>query len=566
MQTNFSRRRALVAAGAVAALTLTLTACSDSKSGDGKATGNGATTSITVSTGTPVENWNPLSPTPQLDPVGGIIYQPLFWYNMAAPQDKPAPMLGTAYSWDAAGKVLTITTRENVKWSDGTPFSAKDVAFTFDLIQKHPAINASGIKIDKIEAPDDKTAVLTFPKQSFTDEASIIANTPIVAEHIWSKITDPEKTINPNPVGTGPFKVKSFSTQSYVMEKNPYYWEPGKPAIQEVRYIPLPTADASSAALTAGQIDWMSAYLPGLEQLLKNKKSLSYVNTPVLTASIFTCSNTALGCKGAQTDVAIRQAINVAINRDQLNKLAGGGFAQPASPTLLLPERDKDWIADPANVTLPGGADVAKANQILDAAGWVKGSDGIRAKGGQKASMTIQTVTGWSDFISLNDSMTQALKEVGIELKPTQLSYQEWNNNQLVGKFQLSLDSIGLGATPDPYYTYQPKYSTITTAKVGETIKNSGNASRYSNPKVDAAIEVAARTNDVAVRKQQYGIIQTEIVRDLPYIPIYVNSLLTEFSNEHATGWPTNDNKYAMPATWKQWDKGIVLANLKPAK
>src|SRR4051794_27575258 len=177
-----------VGVAAAAVLALSLTACSSSDKG-GKATPNGANTSITVSTGTPVENWNPLSPTPQLDPVGGLIYQPLFWYNFAAPQDKPTPMLGTAYSWDAAGKVLTITTREGVKWSDGQPFSAKDVAFTFDLIQKTPAINASGIKIDKIEATDDKTVVLTFPKQSFTDEASIIANTPIVAEHVWSKIS-----------------------------------------------------------------------------------------------------------------------------------------------------------------------------------------------------------------------------------------------------------------------------------------------------------------------------------------------------------------------------------------
>jgi peptide/nickel transport system substrate-binding protein len=561
-------RRALVAAGATAALTLALSACSDGERDAGPATGNAANSAITIfngATGTIVENWNPFSPT-FLQPTNGLIYQPLFWYNFAAPQDKPAPILGTDYRWDAAGKVLTITTREGAKWSDGTPFTAKDVAFTFDLIKQTPPINASGIKITSAEAKDDRTAVLTFPQQSFTDEASIIANTPIVARHVWSTIADPAKTINKNPVGTGPYRLKTFSAQSYVLEKNPGYWEAGKPAIQNVRYIALATADAASAALTGGQVDWMSAFLPGLEQLLKNQKNLAYVNTPVLTTSIFTCANAALGCKGAQTDVAIRQAISAALNRDQLNKLAGGGFAQTASPTLLLPERDKDWIADPANRTLAGGPDVARANQILDAAGWVTGGDGIRVKGGQRASMTIQTVTGWSDYISLNDSMAQALKVVGIELKPAQLSWQEWNTNQVQGKFQLSLDSIGLGASTDPYFTYQPKYSSTTTAKVGEAAKVSGNASRYTNPKVDAAIAAAALTNDPAVRKQQYAVIQTEIVRDLPYIPIYVNSLLTEYSTAHATGWPTNDNKYALPATWKQWDNGIVLANLKPAK
>jgi peptide/nickel transport system substrate-binding protein len=161
--------------------------------------------------------------------------------------------------------------------------------------------------------------------------------------------------------------------------------------------------------------------------------------------------------------------------------------------------------------------------------------------------------------------MTQELKQVGIELKPTQLAWNEWNNNEVQGKYQLSLDSIGLGASSDPYFTYNPRYSTVTTAKVGESASTSGNFARYSNPAVDQAIETAASTNDENVRKQQYAIIEGQIVKDLPYIPIYVNSMLTEFNTSRATGWPTNDNKYAVPATWKVWDNGVVLSNLKPA-
>ncbi len=309
----------------------------------------------------------------------------------------------------------------------------------------------------------------------------------------------------------------------------------------------------------------MSSFLPGLDQLLKNQKNLTYVNTPALTTSIFTCSTAELGCKGPQTDPAVRQALYYALNRDQLNKLAGGGFAETASPTMLLPERDKAWIADQANLTVPGTADVAKANQILDAAGWAKGSDGIRAKGGEKLSLTIQTVTGWSDYISLNDAMTQEFKEIGVELKPTQVAWQEWNNNEVQGKFQLSLDSIGLGASTNPYFIYL-KYSSTTSAKVGSPAGLSGNYGRYKNDKVDAAVAAAAATNDEAAQKQQYAIIQQEIVKDMPYIPIYVNSLLTEFSTANATGWPSNENKYALPATWKNWDNGIVLSTIKPAK
>ncbi|GLY06896.1 peptide ABC transporter substrate-binding protein [Actinoplanes sp. NBRC 101535] len=545
-------------------MALTLTACSADDGGDKK---NAADSQITIfngSTGTIVENWNPFSPT-FLQPTNGLIYEPLYYYNFAAPAE-PAPMLATAHSWSPDGKQLTITTREGVTWSDGTAFSAKDVAFTFDLIRKTPSINASGLKITSSEATDDKTAVITFPETSYANEAAIVANTPIIAEHIWGKVDDPAKTINQNPVGTGPYKLKTFSAQSYVMEKNASYWQPDKPQIQNVRYIALATADAASAALIAGQVDWMSAFLPGLEQLLAGQKNLTYVNTPALTTSIFTCANKDLGCSGPQTDVAVRQAIYHALNRDQLNKLAGGGFAGTASPTMLPPERDAKWIGDQANATIPGAADVAKANQLLDTAGWAKGADGIRAKGGERLSLTIQTVTGWSDYISLNDAMTQQLKEVGIELKPSQLSWNEWNNNQVQGKYQLSLDSIGLGASTNPYATYSLKYVTKATAKVGEAAGTSGNYSRYSNPVVDKAVEAAAGTNDEAAQKAQYTIIQQEIVRDLPYIPIYVNSMLTEFSTANATGWPTNENKYALPASWKQWDNGVILSNLTPAK
>jgi peptide/nickel transport system substrate-binding protein len=559
-------RRFAPIVAAVAVVALVAGGCSDSPS-PGKGGGNAANSSITIfngATGTITENWNPFTPT-FLQPTEGLIYEPLYYYNLAS-DAPPQPMLASAFAWTADGKKLTITTRQGVTWSDGQPFSAKDVAYTFDLIRRTPALNGSGIEFASAQATDDHTVVLTFPKAEFTNEPNLLGNTPIIAEHAWSKISDPAKTINQNPVGTGPYKVKTFSAQSYVVEKNPTYWQRGKPQIQTVRFIALATADAASAALTAGQVDWMSSFLPGLDKLIKNQKNLTYVNTPALTASIFTCANAGLGCKGPQTDPAVRQAIYYAINRDQLNKLAGGGFAVTASPTLLLPDRDQKWIADPANLKVPGGPDVARADQLLDQAGWIKGGDGIRAKGGKRLSLSIQTVTGWSDFISLNDAMTQQLKQVGIELKPGQLSWNEWNDNQTQGKFQLSLDSIGLGPSTNPFYNYNQRYATATTRKVGEAAPPSANFARYSNPAVDQAIAAAAATNDENVQKQQYATIQQNIVRDMPYIPIYVNSMLTEFNTSRATGWPTNDHKFAVPATWKVWDSGVVMVNLKPVK
>lgn len=553
--------RSRLAGTATLALALALTACSGAAAPE--APGEGEPSLITVfngNTGAIAENFNPYAPT-FLQPTQGIIFETLYHYNLTS-SDDPEPLLGTDYSWNADGTQLTITTREGVQWSDGTPMTARDVAFTFNQIIENPEFNSFGIS-GSAEATDDSTAVITFPATSFVQEAGILGNMAIVPEHIWSQKPDPVSDINANPVGTGPYTVASVSPQSYELVANPNYWEEGKPTIDRVRYISLASADAASAALLAGEVDWMSSFFPGFQQLMDGQPDLAWVNTPALTTTLHTCANPALGCTGPQTDPAVRQAIYHAVDREQLNSLAFANFAEVPSPSLLIPGRDDRWISPDAPLASPT-ADVARATSILEAAGWVRGADGVYAKDGQRLSLTVQVVSGYSDFISAIDAMTQQLAAAGIELTSTQLAYNEWASNQTNGTFNLSMDSIGLFPSTDPYYTYARKYQTSTTAPVGQSA-GSNNQSRYSNPVVDAAIAAAAATNDEAVRAEQYAVIQAEIVRDMPYIPLVIGSTLTEFNTSRATGWPTEDNLFAFPATWKSWDNGIVLKNLQPA-
>ncbi|WP_410785726.1 ABC transporter substrate-binding protein [Kribbella sp. C-35] len=558
--TNRPRVRRLVSAAAAATATaLLLAACNGAAAGNQTANKDA---SITVAAGDiTTENFNPFSST-ALQPTLGVIYEPLYWYNFAKQSD-PTPVLASGFSWNAAGTELTIKTRHDVKWNDGQPFTAKDVAFTFNLVAKTPALNPSGLAATA-KATSDDTAVLTFKSKSLMQEPAVLANQAIVPEHIWKDIKDPTTDLNKNPVGTGPFKVKSYTPQSFVLTKNDQYWEAGKPTIKEVRYLPVTSADAASAALVAGKVDWASAYLPGIDNIMKSGKNLTYVNTPVMTTVIVTCSNAALGCAGPQTDPAVRKAIYLAMNREQLAKLAGGGVAGVGSPTMLLPGRDDNWIADAGTAKLPQSANADEAGKLLDAAGWTKGSDGVRTKDGKRLSLTVQTVTGWSDYILINDTLKQQLAAVGIELKPSQVSWNEWNAAQTNGKFQLSLDSVGLGASTNPYFTYDSKLATTNTAPVGKSA-SAGNQSRFSNPAVDAALTTAAGTTDQAAQKAEYAKIQSIIADQLPYIPVYVNSMLTEFNTSRATGWPTKDNLYVLPAAWKAWDAGIVLKTIKPA-
>ena len=148
------KRLGLAAAALVGSTALVLTGCA---SGGGGAAED-AVSSITVfngATGTITENFNPFS-TNALQPTLGVVFESLFWYNAAAEEKEPTPILGTAYEWNEDGTELTITTREGVKWSDGEDFTAEDVAFTFNLVSETPELNTTGLSATA-EATDTNT-------------------------------------------------------------------------------------------------------------------------------------------------------------------------------------------------------------------------------------------------------------------------------------------------------------------------------------------------------------------------------------------------------------------------
>jgi peptide/nickel transport system substrate-binding protein len=551
------RKAVLAGTGLALASVLALTACTPADSRD-QAAGGTEVVTYTGVTGDFAENFNPFI-AGALQSTLGVIYEPLFYYNIVSGAE-PEPLLGEEYSFNEDGTVLTITTREGVTWSDGEPFSAADVAFTFNMIKETPAFNTAGFDAE-VSQPDENTVVFTFPVPSFTDAVSYLGNTAIVPEHIWSEWDDPTTNQNTEPVGTGAFQLKEFNSQNYVLAANEDYWG-GRPAIDSVRYISLTGNQSATDTLLSGQIDWAGIFLPDIDEVFAGTP-LEYSNTPLNQTSFFTCSSVELGCEGPQTDPAVRQAIYHALNRDQLNELAFSGYNGQTSPTFALLGRDEKWIADEYREPVPGTPDVDAAIAALEGAGYVRGGDGIFAKDGERVSLTVEVVTGWTDYIAAIDAASQQLLEAGIELRPSQVSYQQWTNNKVKGTFQLSLDSVGQGVAADPYYVYLNSFHSANTAPVGET--SNRNYVRYANPVVDAAIDAASATLDETEKAAQYAIIQGEIVRDMPYIPILVNSALSIFNTDKAQGWPSEGNMYAYPRPDRAWDNGIVLKTIEPA-
>jgi peptide/nickel transport system substrate-binding protein len=534
---------------------------SDDNAGGGGGGGGGADTLVvyTGQSGDYQANFNPYSPTKIEGP--GTVFESLFFFNIAAQAD-PVPLLGTEYSWNEDGTELSITLREGVQWTDGEDFTADDVKFTFDMLREHEALNSIGFD-GETTVVDPTHVTVAFDEPAFMDAANLLGRTWIVPEHIWSGVEDPSTDTMTEPVGTGPFTLGEFRAQSFTMTANPNYWD-GEPAVKTIRYLSLSGNQAGADALAAGQIDWQTGPVPNMDNVEEAYPGYSAITAHANQMALMACSNTELGCEGPQTDPAVRQAIYYAMNREQLNQLAFQGTAAEMSPGFGLPERD--YISgNLQNATVPMQPDTDRAIQLLEDAGWERGGDGIYQKDGEKLSLTVRTVSGWTDYITAVNTMAEQLAEAGIELTVQQSSWNEWSEARNRGDYQLVIDSLSQGPTADPYWVYTYFFSSANTAPVGEAANP--NFARYSNPDVDEALDQLRRMNpeDTAAREPLLDTIQTAVEQDMPYIPILLGGTTSEYHSDKFTGWPTEDDLYAFPAVWSSPDNAQVFKNLRPA-
>ncbi|MEZ0491464.1 ABC transporter substrate-binding protein [Kineococcus sp. TBRC 1896] len=547
----------LLTAGAAAGLLVTTGACSAGDSGGG----DDATTLVayTGQAGDYQINFNPFSPSD----IGskGLIYEPLFFINKTATEE-PKPLLGTEYSWNGDGTVLSVTLREGVTWSDGEPFTADDVVFTYQMLLDHEGINGTGFDA-AVAATDDTHVTFTWPEPAFTKGPDVLT-TVIVPEHLWKDV-DPETDVVEEPVGTGAYTLSDFKGQAYTVEANATYWG-GEPQVKTVRYLALSGNQAGADAIAAGTVDWQTGPIPDMANTHQNFPSYDTGSVAQNQMVLGACAEAALGCTGPQTDPAVRQALFYAIDRTQLNKLSFQDTAQEISPTMALTSTQEAEISSSVEPKVaPATADPSKADEILTADGWTKGPDGIYAKDGQKLSLTVEVVTGWTDYITAIQTIAAQAKAAGIEVNAAQSSWNEWTDKRFKGDFQLAIDSLWQGPAPDPYYLYSYFYDSRLTAPVGQKALGN-NYARFADPAVDAALDALSTLDpqDTAARQAQFDVIQRAVVDQMPYIPLMTGSNTSVWNTEKFSGWPVDGRQYAYPAVWSALDAAEILKALTP--
>src|SRR5215468_6407012 len=422
------------------------------------------------------------------------------------------PWLAKSFAWSNGNKTLTFTIRDGVKWSDGKPFSASDVVYTFQLLKKNPALdlNANWSVLKSVTQNGNKV-VFNFKTAAVPYFYYIADQTPIVAKHIWTTIKNPTTYKDTHPVGTGPFTMSSCSPQVIKYKKNPSYWQSGKPTIDTVYYPAFTSNDPANQQLASGKAQWGSQFIPNINAYYLSKSSDNhYWFPPLVNVDIFPNLTDPI-----LSNVTVRRAIAYAVDRGKVSRIGEYGYEPPSNQTGIVTPTFSSWLDKSlaSKVTY----DPKKAVSILQQAGFKKKGDLFYTKNGKPLSFTIMNIGGYSDWVASVQVIQQQLKAIGIKITPQNLSGTTYNNNAYTGKFQLMYNGNESGG-PAPYFELRQLLYSKDSAPIGKIA--SSNWERYYNKSVDRLIEAYGATTDSAKQHDIIRKLQAAMTRDVPIIPI----------------------------------------------
>jgi peptide/nickel transport system substrate-binding protein len=509
-----------------------------------------------------IRNFNPLLPQGSSNrwPTIDGIYERLFVYTQI--NAEAVPWLATEWNFNEDNTVLTFTTRENVLWSDGTPFTAKDVAFTFNLFLENDAIPGNGGAtvapfLTKVEATDDTTVEFTF-KEPYTIGLYDIGSQMIVPEHIFSQVDDVLTFTNENPVATGPFtEVARFENQIWELHRNPNYWQEGKPYFQGIRIPAYPNNDAVNLATINGENDWAGNFIPDIENtyVAKDPENFHYW-FPATGATVHLYLNTTIP---PFDNVDVRKAISMAINRDQIVQIAMYDYTHPADTTGLSDAFNSVRDEEAANAGWTT-YDVDAANEMLDAAGLKMDGDVRVLEDGTPMEYELNVVSGWTDWVQSCDIIAQNLADVGMKVTVQPYEQATWQTNVQNGDFTMSIGWGEGGATVVNFY--RPLMSSTTWREIGTSAGS--NWHRFKLEEADTLLEEFAATSDPEEWKSIAVELQKLYAEYAPAVPLFPGPQWGEYNTMRFEGFPNEDNPYALLSTYS--DEALLVLTTVTAK
>ena len=455
--------------------------------------------------GTDLESANPLV---TIHPLSRQVQRYVLFTTLARYDRSLAPVPYAARSWDwsADRRELRFHLVTALRWHDGRPTTAHDVAFTV-LAARDPATGyprAGDLAgVDTVLVPDDSTAVIRFaaPPAAFP---LVFCELPILPEHLLRGVPRSamrRAAFNDAPVGNGPFRfVQRVPGQRWVFARNDEFPAAlgGPPVLRGLVIAVVDEATTKFAGLASGELD-VAGVSPSMAPLVRRDPTLRLVDYPILFETGIVLNTH----RPPFDDVRVRRALSLAIDRTRVVRVALAGFGTPAGGPVA-PEVP---FAD----TTPPVFDVARADSLLDAAGWHRGADGTRRRGGKPLAFELLTVGSADNAL---EQLVQAdLAARGIRMRIRQLELGAFLTEARARPKRF--DALVTGVSGDLSLAY---------LRAMFESRQAGGALDYADfhePALDAAFARAADARTAADRAAAWDDVQRELRRRMPVVWLY---------------------------------------------
>lgn len=477
-----------------------------------------------------------------------LVYSSMYELNL---DGSYSPDLATNIEVSDDGTVYTFTIRDDFRWHDGQPVTARDVVFSYQFYQKHqdfPYMTAYTGYFDTVEAPDDQTVILTLTEAIPNIESQLFWLF-ILPEHIWSEHDTPGGATsfqNTQMIGSGPFKMREYRQGEFVHLEAVKDHPVSPPKIDQVVFRTFDNQDALVQALLTGQVDMITEMPNTAVPTLRNAPNIELVIGAPLAPDIADiipnqtppelCPPDGV-CSGhpALRDLAVRQALAHATDKQKIIDVVLLGLGTPG--LTLVPEGLGMWYND----TIEDYAfDIAEANRILDEAGYLDSNrDGVREMPDGSRSLNFRLY--WPNDSATAPRMAELLGEtwnqIGVRLQPQALD-PDALTSVCCPTFDYDIILWGWGSDPDPAFLL----SVHLTDEIPTGLSESG----YSNPEFDELYAQQAVALDPAERQAIIWRMQEILHRDVAYIVPYYAQATQAFRTDRFRGWITDQPTVAL--------------------
>ncbi len=516
-----------------------------------------------------VKNFNPYAGggLPSNAFAQGAMYEPLI--ATSAGGVHTVPWLARSWKWTNGNKTLTLQIAPNAKWSDGKPLTVADVVYSLtagrqDKTMDRIGLVGGGSGITSIKAQGAHAVVIKLKTADSQFIGATLNRAFVVPKHVWAKVKDPATFTNASPVSSGPFNViKRFTTQDYVLSKNPNYWQKGLPKIGCLEYQQAASNDAALALIQSGQVDWTHNFVPNVEKAYEAKDPAHYhsfySNRDYPISLVF--DDTVY----PYSLVAFRKAVSLAIDRNSVWKLGEYGYEPPADGVGLA-GLFPDWVTDKSVKALAKSMtryDPAAAKKTLTDAGFTyKGSSLIDPKG-NSVKLDIHVISGWSDWVASNQIITKNLQAIGIDSNVRlEASWGDWFPNAFSTKNPTLLWQVGSRGSPYGYfYSNLSKNAFIPS---GEDGTPTGNWEHFSHAGATTLLNQWKATLDVKKQKAIATKLEKIFLEQLPIIPVMIGARWSTYSTKYFHCFPTEKNFYADPIFTTNPDNILLFTTICP--